>query len=76
MRHAAPWTYPSVVTMFSGLYPQQHGAEGHVRQWDLLYTFSRDVPLLHKVLKAAGYETKRRPRYVAETIDPTRDGTR
>lgn len=57
MRSVAPWTYPSVVTMFSGLYPQQHGAEGHVRQWDLMSTFSRDVPLLHKVLKAAGYQT-------------------
>jgi len=57
MRSAAPWTYPSVVTLFSGLYPQQHGAEGHVKHWDLLSTFSNAVPLLHKVLRTAGYVT-------------------
>ena len=30
MRAAAPWTYPSIVSLLSGLYPQQHGADGHL----------------------------------------------
>ena len=44
-RSVAPWTYPSVVSLFSGLYPQQHGADGH-QDGKLLTTFSADVPLL------------------------------
>ena len=53
-RSVAPWTYPSVVSLFSGLYPQQHGADGHP-DGKLLTTFSADVPLLPRLLRDAGY---------------------
>ncbi|HED67001.1 MAG TPA: hypothetical protein ENJ09_15775 [Planctomycetes bacterium] len=50
MRSAAPWTYPSVISMFSGLYPQQHGADGAPDDGRLLSTFSEAVPLFPKTL--------------------------
>jgi len=56
MRSVAPWTYPSVISMLSGLYPQQHGADGHMFK-NVLATFERRVPLLQKTLRADGYET-------------------
>lgn len=56
-RSVAPWTYPSVVSMMSGLLPQQHGADGH-RTSNLLARFSTEVPTLQKRLKAAGYTTR------------------
>lgn len=55
-RSAAPWTYPSVLSLFSGLYPQQHGADGNHVDSTLL-TFDPDVVLLHEALDAAGYDT-------------------
>ncbi len=61
MRSAAPWTYPSVVSMFSGLYPQQHGADGAPDNSNLLSTFSENVPLLPSLLSddyyTAGFVT-------------------
>jgi arylsulfatase A-like enzyme len=56
MRSAAPWTYPSVVSLLSGLYPQQHGAEGHERD-PTFARFDPAVPLVQKQLAAAGYAT-------------------
>lgn len=56
MRAAAPWTYPSVISMMSGLYPHQHGADGHSGR-PLLYRFDADVPLIHRTLRSAGYRT-------------------
>ena len=56
MRSSAPWTYPSVISLFSGLYPQQHGADGN-QDGGLLTTFSEDVPLLPRTLGRAGYHT-------------------
>jgi arylsulfatase A-like enzyme len=56
MRSVSPWTYPSVISMLSGLYPQQHGAVGHLSK-GILATFSRKVPLLQKILKSFGYHT-------------------
>lgn len=56
MRSAAPWTYPSVISMFSGLHPQQHGADGQLKG-QFLSTFDEAVPLLHRQLRHAGYET-------------------
>jgi len=56
MRSAAPWTYPSVISMFSGLYPQQHGADGqHPDPLDKekgkqLSTFETGVPLFSRAL--------------------------
>jgi arylsulfatase A-like enzyme len=57
VRAVAPWTYPSVISMFSGLYPQQHGADGHLQDGTRLTTFSEDVPLLPRLLREAGYHT-------------------
>lgn len=55
MRAAAPWTYPSVVSMFSGLYPQQHGADGYPGvtpgEPALLTTFDDRVPSFARILK-------------------------
>lgn len=56
MRSAAPWTYPSVLSMMTGLYPQQHGADGHMHRKILSY-FDSGVPTLQKILHAAGYRT-------------------
>jgi arylsulfatase A-like enzyme len=56
MRSVAPWTYPSVVSLASGLYPQQHGADGHLHA-GILSHFDAEVPLLHRVAQAAGYRT-------------------
>ncbi len=61
MRSAAPWTYPSVVSMFSGLYPQQHGADGAPTNGKELSTFDARVPMLPLLLKdhyhTAGFVT-------------------
>ena len=56
MRTVAPWTYPSVISLFSGLYPQQHGADGN-QDGGRLSTFDEAVPLLPRTLGAAGYHT-------------------
>lgn len=45
------WTLPSHASMFTGLYPNQHGAEGF---WDQL---SADVPTIPEELERRGYET-------------------
>jgi arylsulfatase A-like enzyme len=55
MRSVAPWTYPSVISLFSGLYPQQHGADGDAA--GRLSTFSAELPLLPRLLRDAGYHT-------------------
>jgi len=56
MRAVAPWTYPSVISLFSGLYPQQHGANAN-QEGTLLATIDDAVPLLPRTLRAAGYHT-------------------
>jgi arylsulfatase A-like enzyme len=56
MRSASPWTYPSVVSLMTGLYPQQHNADGHP-QMNVLLTFDRRLPLLPGILRARGYRT-------------------
>jgi len=55
MRSAAPWTYPSVISMFSGLYPQQHGADGAPDNGTKLSTFDEAVPLFPRDLRSAYY---------------------
>lgn len=55
MRSAAPWTYPSVISMFSGLYPQQHGANGDQHGEGMLTTFDPDIPLLQELLQETHY---------------------
>jgi arylsulfatase A-like enzyme len=56
MRSVAPWTYPSVISLMSGLFPQQHGADGYATK-NLLTRFSPKVPLLQRLLKGVGYRT-------------------
>jgi arylsulfatase A-like enzyme len=56
MRSVAPWTYPSVISLMSGLYPQQHGADGEL-DGRRLTTFDSAVPLLPGLLQRAGYRT-------------------
>ncbi len=56
MRSVAPWTYPSVLSLFSGLYPQQHGADGE-HEGNRLRTFDPELPLLHEILSGEGYAT-------------------
>ena len=56
MRAVAPWTYPSVISLFSGLYPQQHGADGN-RAGTVMSTFSEGVPLLPRLFRQEGYHT-------------------
>ncbi|MDG2148895.1 MAG: sulfatase-like hydrolase/transferase, partial [Planctomycetota bacterium] len=56
MRSVAPWTYPSVLSLFSGLYPQQHGADGE-HDSNQLRIFDPDVVLFHEILQDNGYET-------------------
>ncbi len=56
MRAVAPWTYPSVISLFTGLYPQQHGADGN-QDGRLVSTISEELPLLPRTLRAAGYRT-------------------
>lgn len=56
MRSVAPWTYPSVISLLSGLLPQQHGADGHPTE-DRLMRFDERVPLLPQKLRDAGYRT-------------------
>ena len=56
MRSVAPWTYPSVISLFSGLYPQQHGANAD-QAGKRLTTIDERVPLLPRTLRASGYHT-------------------
>jgi arylsulfatase A-like enzyme len=56
MRSVAPWTYPSVISMMSGLYPQQHGADGHLVA-KVLTRFNKSVPLIQETLQRSGYKT-------------------
>lgn len=55
MRTPAPWTYPSVISLMSGLYPQQHGADG--RKDNAVSTFDERVPLIQRILDERGYRT-------------------
>ena len=60
---AAPWTQPSIASMFSGFYPGVHGVDSYARAVDVVY---RDKPrvqvfddrfvTLAEVLADAGYE--------------------
>ncbi|MHC4846096.1 MAG: sulfatase-like hydrolase/transferase [Planctomycetota bacterium] len=56
MRSVAPWTYPSVVSLLSGLYPQQHSADGDMVS-NVLSTFDEALPLLPSTLGDLGYDT-------------------
>jgi arylsulfatase A-like enzyme len=56
MRSAAPWTYPSVVSLLSGLHSHQHGALDHP-QGSRFSRFDEAVPLLHARLDALGWDT-------------------
>lgn len=61
---AAPWTYPSVVSILTGQYPHTHGADfdTELRKWDpsagqVPGKIQSDVITLPEVLGANGYHT-------------------
>jgi choline-sulfatase len=61
---AAPWTKPSIASLFTGLHPSQHGVLSHPalrgdRGGEALETdiLSDDLTTLAEVLQSAGYET-------------------
>lgn len=59
-RSAAPWTFPSVCTLLTGLYPAAHGADripnaNGSTPW--LVPLGPGVTTLAEYLQAAGYET-------------------
>lgn len=47
----APWTLPSVASMFTGLYPSQHGALNEKTK------LRKNVKTIAEILKEKGYET-------------------
>jgi arylsulfatase A-like enzyme len=56
MRAAAPWTYPAVTSLLTGLYPQQHGADA-LRDESVLSHVDPGLPLVQKQLREAGFAT-------------------
>lgn len=56
MRAAAPWTYPSVVSLLTGLYPQQHGADASA-DGAMLSHIDPGLPFIQTRLQEAGYAT-------------------
>lgn len=57
-RAHAPWTYPSVVSLLSGLYPSSHGA-GYSQEGDDYVTtvVPAEIDTMAKVFDRAGYAT-------------------
>lgn len=54
----APWTSPSVASIFTGLYPTAHGVDHHIRRNKMPYdAISEDFTTLAEVFAAAGYRT-------------------
>jgi len=61
----APWTKPAIATLFTGLYPSQHGVTSHpmlpsrrgARQQAVADALPEGVETLAESLGAAGYET-------------------
>ena len=69
---AAPYTYPSVPSILTGLYPHNHGAyiSGKVRNFDVLENIKplrRNILTLPEILFALGYDI-----YFATSIDMAR----
>lgn len=52
---AAPWTLPSVASLFTGMFNHNHGVD--VQAVDFSLTLSADVNTLAEVLKGGGYRT-------------------
>ena len=50
----APWTLPSTASIFTSLYPRQHGAGGDSMAFTRL---ARNVPTAAAVFRTAGYDT-------------------
>jgi arylsulfatase A-like enzyme len=53
----APWTHPAVATLFTGLYPSQHGVVHSPRQAHGAKVLADGLVTLAEVLHAAGYRT-------------------
>jgi arylsulfatase A-like enzyme len=50
----APWTLPSVATLYTSQYPVQHGAGGRYGKFEKL---SPELPTIAEVFRDAGYDT-------------------
>ncbi|MEE8410359.1 MAG: sulfatase [Myxococcota bacterium] len=50
----APWTYPSLASMLTGLEPGEHGGEGMNRE---ARDIRREIPTLAEILRWNGYST-------------------
>jgi arylsulfatase A-like enzyme len=53
----APWTRPAVASLFTSLYPSQHGMVAQVTQDGGFVPLRKDLVTLAEVLKKAGYRT-------------------
>jgi arylsulfatase len=54
----APWTRPSIATLFTSLHPSQHGMLGHPAGGDVEFTTLSDAHVtLAEAFQAAGYRT-------------------
>lgn len=57
-RAHAPWTYPSVVSLLSGVYPTSHGATySELKDEYVTTTVSPELETIATMLKRAGYTT-------------------
>jgi hypothetical protein len=53
----SPWTLPSHASMFTGLYPSQHGADNVETAHQFARPLSPDALTLAEILRAEGYQT-------------------
>ncbi|MDA8018537.1 MAG: sulfatase-like hydrolase/transferase [Thermoanaerobaculia bacterium] len=53
----APWTLPAHMTLFTGLYPSEHGLVRYANDKTAWPALADDIPLLAEVLADSGYVT-------------------
>lgn len=53
----APWTLPAHMSLFTGLYPLEHGLTEYTEDRDVWRAVSPEIPILAEVLAGSGYLT-------------------